>query len=150
MTAPPFTLRPATAADYPWLWALKRTTMRRYVEQTWGAWDDDAQEKFFRRSYSPATIQVVMADGREAGLLHVEHEPDEIFLANIQVVPGLQNAGLGTAVIQSLLEAAQRLHRPVRLQVLKVNTAAQRLYKRLGFAHAGETTTHQIMRWRPD
>ncbi|HWA85437.1 MAG TPA: N-acetyltransferase [Opitutus sp.] len=149
MTAPLFTLRPATEADYDWLWHLKRETMRPYVVLTWGAWDDDAQEKFFRRSFSPETIQVVGVAGHDAGLLHVEHENDEIFLANIQIAPEFQNGGLGTAVIVALLEVARRLRRPVRLQVLKVNTAAQRLYTRLGFTSAGETATHRLMRWRP-
>jgi ribosomal protein S18 acetylase RimI-like enzyme len=150
MPAPLFTLRPATEADYRWLWELKRATMRPYVEQTWGAWNDDAQEKFFRSTYRSDTIQVVEVDGRAAGLLHVEHHADAIFLANIQIASEFQNRGLGTAVIVALLEVAQRLQRPVRLQVLKVNTAAQRLYVRLGFKPIAETSTHQIMRWNPD
>ena len=149
MPAPPFILRPATPADYTWLWELKRLTMRPYVEQTWGGWDDDAQEKFFRRSFSSETVQIVVVASRNAGLLHVEREPDAIFLANIQIHPEFQNDGLGTAVIRALLDSAQALNLPVRLQVLKVNTAAQRLYARLGFVPSGETLTHQLMRWRP-
>ena len=149
MPAPLFTLRSATETDYAWLWNLKRTTMRRYVELTWGTWDDDAQEKFFLKSYHPETVQVIAVDDRHAGLLHLEHDSDGIFLANIQIAPEFQNRGLGTAVIVALLEVAQRLRRPVRLQVLKVNTPAQRLYQRLGFTGAGETTTHRLMRWNP-
>jgi ribosomal protein S18 acetylase RimI-like enzyme len=149
MPAPLFTLRPATEADFRWLWELKRATMRGYVEQTWGAWDDHAQEDFFRSTYASDTIQVVEVGARAAGLLHVEHHADAIFLANIQIAPEFQNRGLGTAVIVALLEVAGRLRRPVRLQVLKVNTAAQRLYTRLGFDCTAETSTHQIMRWNP-
>lgn len=147
--APPFVLRPATAGDYAWLWNLKRETMRAYVEDTWGTWDDDAQEKFFRRTYSPAFVQVIVSGGRPAGLLHVEREPAAIFLANIQIDPAFQNLGLGTAVVRSLLDSARALRLPVRLQVLKVNTDAQRLYARLGFAFSGESSTHRHMRWSP-
>lgn len=144
-----FVLRPATPADYRWLWELKRDTMRIYVEQTWGSWEDDAQEAFFRRSYSPDKIQLIMVDGQRAGLLHLEREPDAIFLANIQIHSDFQGRGLGTAVIRSLLQTAQSLRTSVRLQVLKVNSGAQRLYTRLGFIVSGETHTHRMMRWLP-
>ena len=144
-----FTLRPATAADYAWLWELKRVTMRPYVEQTWGTWNDQAQEQFFRRSYSSETVQIILVDGRKAGLLHVEREPAEIFLANIQIHPTFQHAGIGTAAIRTVLQGAAALRMSVRLQVLKVNTDAQRLYARLGFAPASESATHVILRWRP-
>ncbi len=141
-----FTLRPATAADYAWLWALKRDTMRPYVEQTWGSWDDAAQEDFFRRSFRPTIIQVIVADGHDAGLLHVERESRELFLANIQIAPAYQNLGLGSAVVRTVLESARALRLPVRLQVLRVNTAARRLYERLGFTLATETPTHFTLR----
>jgi len=146
----PFILRPATAADYDWLWNLKRTTMRPYVELTWATWDDAIQERYFRAIYCSVTVQIIVVGGRNAGLLHVEQEPGAIFLANIQVHPDFQNRGLGSAVIRSLLESARSLQLPVRLQVLKVNTAAQRLYARLGFIFSGETPTHQLMRWHPN
>lgn len=144
-----FTLRPATAADYPWLWSLKRLTMRYYVEETWGSWDDAAQEAFFRRTYRSDTVQLVVVDGRNAGLLHLEREPAALFLANIQIHPDFQNRGLGTAVIRDVLASARTLGLPVRLQVLQVNTAARQLYQRLGFAISGETPTHVLMRWQP-
>ena len=144
-----FTLRPANAADYEWLWELKRMTMRAHVEATWGSWDDVAQEAFFRRSFSPETIQLVLIEGQNAGLLHVERKPAELFLANIQIHPSFQNRGLGTAVIKTVMESARFLLLPVRLQVLTVNVAARDLYLRLGFEISGETSTHVVMRWRP-
>jgi len=144
-----YTLRPATLADYRWLWELKRLTMRPYVEQTWGLWDDAAQEQFFRQHFSSETVQIVMLGDRGAGLLNLEPEPKEWFLANLQIHPEFQNRGLGTAVLRTLLESAQQLKKPVRLQVLRVNAAALRLYQRLGFVVYQETATHQLMRWQP-
>lgn len=143
----PFTLRPATAADYDWLWQLKRSTMRDYVEQTWGVWDDVAQESFFRRNYTPAKVHVIVSAGRDAGLLEFEHRPEEIFLANIQIAPELQNRGLGAAVVRSLQHEAAACGLPLRLQVLKVNPA-RRFYERLGFTVVGDTLSHWRMEWR--
>lgn len=143
-----FTLRPATAGDYAWLWELKRLTMRPYVEQTWGGWDELAQEAFFRRSYRSDLVQIVLVEEQYAGLLHVEREPAELFLANIQIHPKFQNRGLGTAVIRTVLESSRALKLPVRLQVLQVNRAAQQLYLRLGFVTTSVTPTHVVMHWR--
>lgn len=147
--SPPFTLRAITEADYAWLWELKRLTMRPYVELTWGAWDDAAQERFFRQNFSPKTVQIVCVDGRDAGLLNVEREPSALFLANIQIHPAFQNRGLGTAVVRTLVDSADALKLPVRLQVLKVNTRARELYQRLGFITYAETLTHFLMRHPP-
>lgn len=142
-----FTLRPAAAADYQWLWELKKLTMRGYVEQTWGSWDDDAQEAFFRRNFRSDTVQVVLVQDAPAGLLEVAREPQGLFLANIQIHPTFQQAGLGTAVIGTVLTSAGALRLPVRLQVLKVNERARQLYERLGFQAYDETTTHTLMVW---
>ena len=144
-----FILRPARAADYEWLWNLKRLTMRPYVEQTWGVWDDFAQEEFFRHSYRAESVQVVVVDRADAGLLHVEREPAELFLANIQIHPDFQNRGLGSAVVQTVIETGQQLRLPIRLQVLKVNFRARQLYERLGFSVSQDTGTHTIMRKLP-
>jgi ribosomal protein S18 acetylase RimI-like enzyme len=135
-------------ADYAWSWELKRLTMRPYVEATWGVWDDVAQEDFFRHNFRSDLIQIIMVNGRDAGLLHVEREPAELFLANVQIHPAFQNRGLGTAVIKTVLESARALQISVRLQVLKVNRGALRIYERLGFVTFKETPTHFIMRWR--
>lgn len=149
MSAPLFVLKAATEADYAWLWELKRATMKSYVIQTWGSWDDQLQEEFFRGNFSPGSVQMILLGDQRAGLLEVKQEPREIFLANIQIHPASQNRGLGSAVVQTVLEGARTLGQPVRLQVLKVNTAAQKLYHRLGFQAYDETLTHVLMRWRP-
>lgn len=123
--------------------------MRPYVELTWGHWDDATQEEFFRRNYSSETIQIISIDGHDAGLLNVEQEADEIFLANVQIHPSFQNRGVGSAVLRELLESASTLGLPVRLQVLRVNAGAARLYARHGFQLYNQTPTHLLMRWKP-
>lgn len=143
-----FTLRSVSAADYAWLWALKRLTMRNYVEQTWGFWDEKVQEDFFRRGFDPAVVKIIVADGRAAGRLHVERHAGEFFLGDIEVHPDFQNRGLGTAVLRALQTEACDCGVPIRLQVLKVNPA-RHLYLRLGFSDFTKTTTHFHMKWLP-
>jgi ribosomal protein S18 acetylase RimI-like enzyme len=144
-----FSLRPATDADYAWMWALKRATLRGYVEQTWGSWDDPAQERHFRAGFHPGMLSAIVAGGRDVGLLHVERGPTEIFLANIQIQPASQNLGLGSAVVRAVCAEAQVKKIPVRLQVIRVNPA-RALYERLGFRVVKETATHTHLVWRAD
>lgn len=145
-----FTLHPARPADAEWLYSVRRATMRGYVEDTFGHWDDDAQRARFHVPAELANMQIIRVENRNAGLLHVEREPAEIFLANIQIEPRFQGHALGSAVIGSLLAEGRQQRRPVRLTVLKSNPAARALYDRLGFVQSGETLEHVLMIWRPD
>ena len=69
--------------------------MRPYVELTWGQWDDPLQEEFFRRNFSSETVQIISMEGQDAGLLNVEREADEIFLANLQILPCVSKSRAG-------------------------------------------------------
>jgi ribosomal protein S18 acetylase RimI-like enzyme/8-oxo-dGTP pyrophosphatase MutT (NUDIX family) len=137
-----YRMRPATAADYTFLYNLKVACLKAYVAATWG-WNEAFQQAHFAAQFDPHQSQIITVDGQDAGQLQVEYRPDVIFLAGLYILPGYQGRGLGTAVIRDLLTEAGR--RPVALQVLKVNPAG-RLYQRLGFRVTGETDTHYQMR----
>lgn len=138
-----YSLRPATAADFSFLYDLHVASMKEYVTQTWG-WDDAVQQELFAASFHPECRQIVVADGRDVGVLASERRPDDWFLASIAIAPSEQGRGVGAALIRDLLATAARDGLPVRLQVLKVNPA-RRLYERLGFVVTGETPTHYLM-----
>lgn len=121
--------------------------MHAYVEQTWGRWDEHEQEEFFTKNFLPEEIRIVAVEGRDAGYLHTTVTHREISLNNIMVAPEFQGRGLGTAVLADLLASAREHGQVVRLRVLKVNEAAQRLYRRIGFHAVEETPTHVRMMW---
>lgn len=141
--APDFQLRQATAEDFEFLWNLHRAAMRPYVEETWG-WDEAVQARRFREAFDPTHRQIVIVDGRPAGVLQVDDLPRAVFLANVEIDPAHQRRGVGTALVESVLDRARTLGLPVTLQVLRVNPA-RRLYERLGFRVTGETGTHVLM-----
>lgn len=141
-------LRQAKEADRDWLWQTKSRCLRRYVEQTYGPWDEDVQRARFDASFEPTEIQIVSVDGRDAGFLATRRQPDEIQLFNIMIAPEFQNRGIGSAVLKELLAEARGRGVPVRLQVMKVNPA-RGLYERLGFSVIEENATHFRMIWRP-
>jgi ribosomal protein S18 acetylase RimI-like enzyme len=147
--SPAYQLRPAERADADFLWQLRQAAMRETVEKNWGKWDDTEQRQFFDRGFVPRQTAVILVDGRPVGRLDVNRSRMEFFLGIIELLPEVQGRGLGSAVIRDLLEEARAEQVPVRLQLIKSNTAALRLYERLGFKRSGETTTHQLMLWQP-
>ena len=143
-----FQLRHATAEDRDFLFQLHCSTMREYIERTWG-WDEDWQFGDFEGRFDPQTYEVIVVGGERVGFLEVERGTDEIFIANIQVAPWLQGRGLGTAVIRQVMQEAIGAGLPTTLQVLGVNHRARRLYERLGFRVSGHVPPHLRMRCGP-
>jgi ribosomal protein S18 acetylase RimI-like enzyme len=61
------------------------------------------------------------------------------------VVPELQNRGIGTRAMRTI--ARQASERPVHLSVLKANTAARRFYERLGCRMLSTSRRHDHFEW---
>ncbi len=120
--------------------------MRRYVEQVWG-WDDAEQAAYFDERFVPERWEIIQAEGRDAGVLIVEEDAEQVYLAEIEVLPAWQGRGIGTAVIGSLMTRATAAGKPLNLRVLHVNTRARALYERLGFRPYKEIDTHVYLRW---
>jgi ribosomal protein S18 acetylase RimI-like enzyme len=144
-----YTLRAARPEDADFLWQLRQQALRPHVEKAWGAWDDVQQRKFFDRGFQPRDTNIIVSDGRDVGRLEIVHSRWEIFFGLIELLPEVQRRGLGSQIVRDLQGEASQKKLPIRLQVIKVNEDAQRLYLRLGFKPAGETTTHRLLLWQP-
>ena len=149
MAAVSWQLRPARPDDREFLYALNETTMREHVEGIWG-WNDSEQLAFFDNRFRPREWQVIQADGEDVGVLIVNEGDDELYLAEIQILPEWQSRGIGSAVVQSLMRAAASSRKPLTLRVLHVNERARALYERLGFRPFKEIETHAYLRWDAD
>ena len=136
--------RTVTEEDRDYLYHLHVLTMKEYVDKTWG-WEDAFQEAAFDQHFNPDEQKIITFNDKDAGVISIEYKDDEIFLRAIEVHPEYQRKGIGTFIIQSLIEEGIRQDKPVRLYVLKVNPA-KKLYERLGFNVVSEITTHFIMR----
>jgi len=136
-------LRPVRPEDRELLWRIQCTSMRPPVEATWG-WDEAVQRAFLQASLGDASRRIVRVDGTDAGVLSVETGPDHVFLKTVALLPEFLGRGIGTRVVQRVVDEAAALGLPVRLQVLKPNRA-RRLYERLGFREYAQTATHVLM-----
>ena len=72
-----------------------------------------------------------------------EIEDNTFEIGNICIKPEYQNKGIGTAVLKEII--FENKERDVKLQVLKINEKAIKLYKKIGFKKVEESKTHYIM-----
>lgn len=136
-------LRPATQTDSAFCYQVKKAAMEDYVTQVWG-WDEAFQQEFHRRDFELRRPDVVVYEGQGIGTIEVVEHEDHIHLGEFYLLPQFQRQGIGTRLLQQVLERAQRAGLAVRLEVLKVNPA-QALYQRQGFAIVGQREHHFLM-----
>jgi ribosomal-protein-alanine N-acetyltransferase len=83
---------------------------------------------------------------------------DEIHINNVAIRPAFRSRGMGTALLQHVLDEGRRLGaRRATLEVRASNTGARRLYERLGFYVAGTRRNYYtnpvedaLILWRDD
>jgi GNAT superfamily N-acetyltransferase len=129
---PEITLRQATTQDAPLFYKVIDQTMREFIVATWGAWDE---ERVVRESMLGSTSQdarVIRHDGEDVGVFVVHEEPSHFQVQQLYLLRPYQGQGIGTQLITSLLQKSAAAGKPVRLRVLKVNSAKQ-FYEKLGF-----------------
>ena len=132
-----YTLRSATNDDYEFLYQLHRATMKAYIEVIWG-WEESWQREYFQAKWDPTKRNIIQIEEDDAGVLVIENREGEYYLGLIEILPEYQGQGVGTAVIQDFIAAAQKQNLPATLHVLKSNHPARKLYQRLGFTIVAE------------
>lgn len=97
---------------------------------------------------NPADSILCMADGASAGRMLVDRQPECIRVMDIAVLAVYRNRGVATEALRRLQADAARGSLPVRLRVMK-NSAAERLYLRLGFKTVSSGEISHEMEWLP-
>jgi len=148
-------LRDEVAADGPFLFELYASTRKEELD-SWG-WPPEMRKPFlelqfraqqsYRAAFPRAEFRVLELNRQPIGRIVVDRGQDEIRLVDLALLPKFRNHGIGTALLRALSTEAAAAKKPLRLNVLKGNRAAN-LYLRLGFSKARETATHDEMEWR--
>jgi ribosomal protein S18 acetylase RimI-like enzyme len=124
-------LRPARTEDFVFARRLYYETMRWIIERTTG-WDEAREDATFAKQFKLDEVQIIVVEGRDAGWLQTQNDGDTIVLGQLYVVPALQRRGIGSEVLQRLVDDARREGKNVALSVVKINPA-RHLYERHGF-----------------
>jgi len=137
-------LRPAGEADRDFCEALTRGNMAAYREARGIAWEPAR----FAASWTVFERQLLVADGRIAGVLMLLQRGDALEIRDLQLLPGCRGQGIGTwALDQAKLDARRRGLATLRLRVYPDNPA-RRLYARHGFVVEGEIDGLMHMAWK--
>lgn len=112
----------------------------------------EAQDQHYRLHYPGAEFLVLErrgANGAEpVGRIYLHHRPSETRLMDISLLPAERGAGIGSVVLNHLLEEARRTGKRLSIHVEKMNRA-RRLYERLGFVVVDDVGVYDLMEWRP-
>ena len=107
--------------------------------------DIAAQTANLRARWNTAEVQIILSGGADIGWMQSSIQDDALYLEQIFIDAASQRHGIGTAMIQGLIEQATQSGQPVTLGVVKTNPA-RRLYERLGFRVTHEDDRKFYMR----
>jgi GNAT superfamily N-acetyltransferase len=137
-------LRAYQAQDFDFARQLYFETMRWAIERLFG-WDQAHQEMSFAEWFNPNEARIIVANGVDVGWIQQREDGSAILLGSIYVTPAMQRKGIGTRIIQMLLDLGRQRSHPVTLAVMKINPAVA-LYQRLGFRITHEDQHKLYMR----
>ncbi|MFN2529913.1 MAG: GNAT family N-acetyltransferase [Pyrinomonadaceae bacterium] len=92
-----------------------------------------AQTTHYATYYPTADYNVILYQNEPAGRIIVERRDNRILLIDIAVLREFRNRGIGTYLLQQLLDESDAARKRIDLQVQKFSPAL-RLYERLGFS----------------
>ena len=139
-------LRDATVADSDFCYRTKKAAHRVNIEATYGPWDENFQRQFHDDQWQPTGVEIVCVDAAPVGWLCWAEHADRVEVDGIYIGPEHQRRGIGSRVMDHMKSMATASAKPIRLWVMKKNSAV-RFYTKQGFVRIGEKPTHWHMEW---
>ncbi|MDJ0521986.1 MAG: GNAT family N-acetyltransferase [Planctomycetota bacterium] len=139
-----YELRPSTDEDHDFLRRAHHAGLQPWITAVFG-WDPEEQERLMDDWLQRVQPDIVTIGGKDAGYLLVRDDGDVITGLAVVLLPRYQRRGVGTRLVQGVIDRATAEGKPVVIRVLRGNPA-KRLYERLGFEAFEETETHIRMR----
>ncbi len=140
-----YILRKATESDFQFLFDLLKQTMFNHVVATWGEWDEDFQVEYFRKKFDPEKNWVIVIDGKDAGGYMVTEDAGTVKLDRMFLLPEYQGKGIGSHIVQNILEEVAAKGKKLTLTVIKHNARVLPFYERLGLRVVGENEERFVL-----
>lgn len=138
-------LVPYTDDDYDFVYEVKKSAYKKYVEECWGSWEEENQKNYFEKFISTVkdNAYIIMYGDKKIGFYNGEIlENGNYEVGNICIIPEYQGKGIGSKILKDILE--ENKDKNIEIQYFKQNPVGK-LYDRLGFASNGETEFHYKM-----
>lgn len=154
----PFRLRPIEAADEALLLAIYSSTREEEMALVpdWPAEQKTAflrqqflaQHHYYQQMYRHKQFCIILWEDQAAGRLYLDHNPDDLRIVDVALLPAFRGKGLGERLLRDILDAAAAAGKPVTIHVERQNRA-RHLYDRLGFRVINEdNAVYLLMEWR--
>jgi ribosomal protein S18 acetylase RimI-like enzyme len=151
------TLRPATQADYFFMRQLYGATReeemqrfpfdefrkKEFLDQQFAA-----QYQHYQLHYPTCERNIIVRDGKAIGRLWIDEWKDQIRLVDIALMPEHRRSGIGSKLLDDILERGRKAGKPVTIHVEAYNPALS-LYERLGFEKVDTNGVYYLMKWTP-
>ena len=125
-------LRSATNDDRAFVEGVYFETQRWLIEALFGWRGDEVEQAKFSESYDAEHTSIVVLAGEDIGWLTVR-QGEYVEVEAIYLKADQQRKGIGTELLERLIQEAEAGHVSLNLSTAKINPA-RRLYERLGFA----------------
>ena len=150
--------RPINAEDNALLYRIYASTRQEELAVT--GWSDEqkemflqqqftAQSIFYEQHFPDASFKIILDHQQAIGRLYVDRRADEIRIIDIALIPNYRGAGIGSEILNDILNEAAEIKKAVKIHVEK-NNPALNLYYRLGFKQIDDQGVYLLMEWLPD
>jgi GNAT superfamily N-acetyltransferase len=110
-------------ASVPWTQAQKRA----FVESQFAA-----QTVGYAERHPDAAHEIVLLDNSPVGRLYLSRKADGLHILDVTIEPAHRNQGIGSQVLNEIIEEADRARKPVTIYTETFNPST-RFFDRLGF-----------------
>ncbi len=135
-------LIPADETHREFSYQVKKAAEGEYITLMFG-WEEDVQRDFHAKAWEQQKPDIITYDGKLIGTIAATESEDCIEIGQFFILPDYQNKGIGTYLLKSILDRADRLGKSIALCFLK-NNPVMSLYARNGFrlVRTGEVAYH--------
>jgi GNAT superfamily N-acetyltransferase len=151
------TLRPVQDYEREIVFAIYASTRGEELAQV--AWDEAtkesflrmqfaAQDRYYRETFPNASYDLIVGSTGVLGRLYVDRGSDAVLVIDLALLPEHRGRGIGTTLLERVLDEARAAGLPVRVHVEQFNRA-RRLYDRLGFRVIEDQGVYLLMERAP-
>ena len=124
-------LIPGDEAYREFSYQVKRAAEGEYITSMFG-WDEDMQRGFHDKAWQQQKPDIIIYDDKLIGTIATTESKDCIEVGQFFILPEYQRKGIGTHLLENILDKADQMGKSVTLKFLKSNPV-ESLYVRNGF-----------------